>query len=71
VTAATLATSTRPPPLQWTRKGKLAFRELKKALTDTPILQHFDLAKPIILQTDVSGLAIAGNLNQYDGVGSV
>ena len=32
-------------------------------------MQHFDPAKPIILQTDTSGFAIAGILNQYDGFG--
>jgi hypothetical protein len=40
---------------------------LKKAFTEALILQHFDPAKPIILQTKASGFAIAGILNQYDG----
>jgi hypothetical protein len=35
------------------------------SFTEAPILQHFDSAKLIILQTDVSGCAIAGILNQY------
>lgn len=39
--------------------------------TEVPILQHFDPAKPIILQTDASGFAIAGILNQYDGFGTL
>jgi len=51
--------------------AELAFRMLKKAFTDEPIHQHFDLMKPIILQTDASGFAIAGILNQYDGFGSL
>ena len=54
------------PKWEWTREAELAFRKLKKAFPDAPILQHFDPAKPIILQTDASGFAIAGNLNQYD-----
>jgi hypothetical protein len=33
------------------------------AFTDVPFLNHFDLAKPIILQTDASGFAMAGILN--------
>jgi hypothetical protein len=52
---------------EWTRDAELAFQKLKRAFTDAPILNHFDLAKPIILQTDASGFAIAGILNKYDG----
>ena len=54
---------------EWTRDAKLAFWKLKRAFTDAPILNHFDRAKPIILQTDASGFAIAGILNQYDSFG--
>ena len=54
---------------EWTRDAALAFRKLKKAFTVAPIFQHFDPQKPIILQTDASGFAIAGILNQYDGFG--
>jgi hypothetical protein len=45
---------------EWTRKAELAFRKLKKAFNAASILQHFDPTKPIVLQTDVSGFAIAG-----------
>ena len=45
----------------------MAFRKLKRTYTKAPILQHFEPAKTIILQTDASGFAIAGILNQYDG----
>jgi hypothetical protein len=51
---------------EWTRDAELAFRKLKKACTEAPILRHFNLQKPIILQTDANGFAIAGFLNQYD-----
>jgi len=54
---------------EWTRQAELAFRKLKRTFTEAPILQHFDPAKLIILQTDASGFAIAGILNQYDGFG--
>jgi len=37
---------------EWTRDAELAFRKLKRAFTNAPILNHFDLAKPIILHTD-------------------
>jgi len=49
-----------------TREAKLAFRNLTRTFTETPILQNFDLAKPIILQMDATGFAISGILNQYD-----
>jgi hypothetical protein len=34
---------------EWTRDAELAFRKLKRAFTNAPILNHFDQAKPIIL----------------------
>ena len=49
---------------EWTRDAELAFRKLKKAFTEVPILQHFSPQKPIILQTDASDFAIAASLNQ-------
>jgi len=52
---------------EWTRKAELTFRKLKKTFTDTPIHQDLNPAKPIIRQTDASGFAIAGILNQYNG----
>jgi hypothetical protein len=48
---------------EWTPDAELAFRKLKKAFTEAPILQHFNPQKLIILQTDESGFAIAGILN--------
>jgi hypothetical protein len=51
---------------EWTRDADIVFRKLKKAFTDALIIQHFDPQKPIILQTDASGFAIAGIPNQYD-----
>jgi hypothetical protein len=54
---------------EWTRDAELAFRKLKWDFTDSPILNYLDPAKPIILQTDASGVAKAGILNQCDGFG--
>jgi hypothetical protein len=48
----------------------IAIQKVKRAFTEAPILQHFDAEKPITLQTDASGFAIAGILNQFDGFGS-
>jgi len=56
---------------EWTREAELAFRNLMKACTDAPILQYFVPAKPIILQTDANGFAIAGILDQYDAFGTL
>jgi hypothetical protein len=51
----------------WTELAEIALQKLKRAYTEAPILQHFDPEKPITLQTDASGFAIAGILNQFDG----
>jgi hypothetical protein len=56
---------------EWTNEAELAFRKLERALTGTPILHHFDPAKPIALQTDASGVAIAGILNRFEGHGTL
>jgi hypothetical protein len=48
----------------WTREAELSFGTLKRIFTEAPILQHFNPAKPIILQTDPSAFAISGILNQ-------
>jgi hypothetical protein len=42
---------------------------VKRAFTESPILQHFDVEKPIILQTDANGFAMAEILNQFDNLG--
>ena len=54
---------------EWTADAHAAFQKLKRVFTEAPILQHFDPEKPITLQTDASGFAIAGIMNQYDGFG--
>jgi hypothetical protein len=54
---------------EWTKKPDAALQKLKRAFIEAPILQHFDAKKPITLQTDASGFAIAGILNLFDGFG--
>jgi len=54
---------------EWTREVGLAIQTLQKVFTGALILQHFDPAKPTILQTDASGFTMAGILNQYDSFG--
>ena len=50
-------------------KPNKVFQEIKRAFTDAPILQHFNPEKHITVQTDASGFAIAGILNQPDELG--
>ena len=51
-------------PYDMTPEARMAFRKLKAAFATAPVLQHFDPAKPIRLETDASGFAIAGILSQ-------
>jgi hypothetical protein len=48
---------------EWTREASLEFWKLKRTFAEAPIVQHFDWAKPIILQLDASGFTIVGILN--------
>jgi hypothetical protein len=43
---------------------KWSFMELHNAFTKAPVLAHFDPAKPIRLETNASGIAIAGIISQ-------
>jgi hypothetical protein len=48
---------------------KRSFAELHNAFTKAPVLAQSDLARPIRLETDASGFALAGIiLHQQDGV---
>jgi RNase H-like domain found in reverse transcriptase/Reverse transcriptase (RNA-dependent DNA polymerase)/Integrase zinc binding domain/Chromo (CHRromatin Organisation MOdifier) domain/Integrase core domain len=66
-----LLKSTRDSRWEWTQAASRAFQKLKRAFTEAPILMHFDPERPITLQTDASGFAIAGILNQYDNFGTL
>ena len=43
-----------------------AFDTLKEAVTTAPVLRHFDVNRPIVVETDASNLVSAGVLSQYD-----
>jgi len=60
---------TYPAKWEWTWQAEVELRKLKRTCPEAPILQHLDPAKPIIPQTDASGFAIAGLLNQYNVFG--
>jgi hypothetical protein len=46
------------------KEAKEAFQALRDAFTGTPIVAHFDPARPIRLETDASASAICGILSQ-------
>jgi len=51
-------------PFSWTDDAETAFRCLRKAFTTAPILRHFDPSLHIRVETDASGYAVTGILNQ-------
>jgi len=51
------------------RQAEVAFRKLKRTLTDAPNRQHFDAAKPIVHQMDMSEFPIPRVLNQCNVFG--
>lgn len=54
-------------PIQMDPRARLAFRTLRTAFAIAPILQHFDPALPICLETDASAFAIGAILSQLHG----
>src|SRR6266496_5006050 len=51
-------------PVDWGPVEEHAFEALKKAFNSAPLLIHFDPSKPIRVETDASGFAIAAILSQ-------
>src|SRR5439155_5772075 len=51
-------------PYILTKEAKEAFQKLKAAFATVPVLQHFDMKKPIRIETDASGFAVAAILSQ-------
>lgn len=49
-----------------TQQGNGFFQNLEKDFCEQRVLQHFDLSKPLLLETDASGKAIGGLLCQRD-----
>jgi len=50
----------------WTAEADKAFQELKNRFTIAPILAHFDVQKPVIIETDASDFAIGAVLSQRE-----
>ena len=51
----------------WSSDCDQAFEKLKTCLVNTPILVYPDLTKPLILDTDASGVGIGAVLSQKQG----
>jgi len=54
---------------EWNEKARSAFDELKKRVTDKPILGVADPGKPYEVETDASEFALGGQLGQRDAEG--
>ncbi len=55
----------------WTPEMNEAWKELKKQLTEAPILRHPDFTKSFILYTDTSKKGVDAILVQYDAEAKV
>ncbi len=53
-------------PFKFTEEAKAAFNAIKKAFSKAPVLRHFDPELRIRVETDSSGVALAGILSQPD-----
>lgn len=51
---------------QWTKRQGIAFKKLKKALINKPVVKIFDPVKELTLTTDASNCVIAAILLQED-----
>ena len=55
----------------WGEKEQKAFDDLKERFIKTLMLHHPDFTKPYYVQTDCSGIGLAGVLYQYDDKGEM
>jgi len=53
-------------PIVWEAEQQLAFKALLTAFTMAPVLQHFNLEREVIIETDASDYASAGAWSQRD-----
>ena len=51
-------------PFSWTEECQQAFEELRRLLTDTPVLAFPNFTRPLILETDASGSGLGAVLAQ-------
>ena len=53
-------------PYNWSTVQQKAFEEIKVLVTKSPVLEHYDVKLPIVLQTDASRYALGACLIQSD-----
>lgn len=51
-------------PWSWSDTHQKTFLHLKQLISNTPVLQYFDVSKPAVIQTDASGLGLGSCLLQ-------
>lgn len=51
-------------PFRWSSVEETAFEQLKKVVSEAPVLRLPDFSKPFLVTTDASSLAVAGILSQ-------
>jgi len=55
----------KPAAIKWTEERDAAFRGLQDMLCSDPVVRTPDYTRPFSLQTDASGVGIAGALVRY------
>jgi len=58
-------------PWDWTNKVDSAFRALKTAFTEAPVLTHWSPDNPMLVETDASDYAIAGIISSITSNGEI
>ena len=53
----------------WSEEQEKTFNEVKRLITKTPVLQYFDLEKPVVVQVDASKSGLGGALMQPNDEG--
>ena len=58
-------------PFSWTEVHERAFNDAKQLISTAPILQYYDLEKPVVLQVDASEEGLGGALLQPNAEGKL
>ena len=66
ITKPLVSLTKKDTPFVWNEACTEAFQALKQAMTEAPVLRHFDSACQAILETDASDLVTGGILSQYN-----